>query len=71
MRHKIRWTPLTTPPRSTGQYVVAHRGHVEVIWYLHPAGSWHSAAKIGWQRDPAAFGATHYFKLTTPPSEDR
>lgn len=59
------WLPLdtmTTPP--TGRYVVGHRGHSKIIHYLNGSDrEWSIEAKIGWQIDPFAFLATHYFAL--------
>lgn len=57
----FEWLPLTrmeTPP--TGRYFVAHRGHCEVITYLNGRDPWRPGTKIGWQKDPAEFRASHY-----------
>jgi hypothetical protein len=66
------WTPLSILPKETGRYIVAHRGVAKIIQYLHPDGDWITTAKIGWQDDPAYFGATHYQPLEKiTPEDDR
>lgn len=58
------WKLLTTPPKKSGRYIVAHRGHSEIIHYLAPEEKgWYRGAKLGWQKDPRAFGATYYMPL--------
>lgn len=60
----MNWELLTRPPSKTGRYIVAHRGHAEVIHYLDPdQEGWHPSAGLGWQKDPREFGATHYMPL--------
>lgn len=60
----MNWEFLTTPPSKSGRYIVAHRGHAEIIHYLDPnQGGWHPNARLGWQKDPREFGATHYMPL--------
>ena len=58
------WVPLSEPPRRTGRYIVAHRGHAEITYYLSPRDRvWLPHTKIGWQEDHARFRATHYRPL--------
>ena len=64
------WTPLSIQPPETGRYIVAHRGTAKIIHYLHPDGNWLPTAKLGWQDDPAKFGATHYQRLEEVTMED-
>lgn len=60
----MAWTLLTKPPKKSGRYIVAHRGTADVIYYLAPGEKlWCEGAKLGWQRDPREFGATHYMPL--------
>jgi len=60
----MAWTLLTTPPKKSGKYIVAHRGHAEVIHYLAPKERlWIKGSTLGWQRDPREFCASHYMPL--------
>ena len=64
MTNKFSWTLLTTPPTKSGRYIVGHRGHSEIIHYLAPEeGPWAPNAKLGWQKNPRIYGATHYMPL--------
>lgn len=57
------WTLLTSPPKTSGRFIVAHRGYAKIISYMHPEGDYLPATKLGWREDPRDFGATHYQPL--------
>lgn len=58
----LDWLPIDHRPLATGRYIVAHRGHAEIIHFFSPTDrTWSPGTKFGWQKD--TFKATHCARL--------
>lgn len=75
---QLDWLPIDHRPLATGRYIVAHRGYAEITHFLSPTDHvWMPHTKIGWQKDPSIFRATHCALLpdidipATPPTKER
>lgn len=65
-----QYRPIYEQPPRSGKYLVGHRATYKVIYYLRAdEGTWHTNAKMGWQKDPAEFGATHWMPLPEVPEQ--
>jgi len=58
----LKWISMATPPETSGNYIVGHRGHQIITYYMISS----NAIKLGWRDDPRNFGATHWAEFEPP-----
>lgn len=69
MRKYFKWYPIEHRPLKTGRYIVAHRGHADIVHFLSPNDRvWLPHTKIGWQKD-LEWGPTHCALLPEVPED--